>query len=466
MSFAQSLRLAHLIKQKQDPESSPLSDNFGLFLTITNITLRFTLLVNFNCFHYLINSLWQVVGLNLNSMKFELEFFEEFVTKECRQNAKLNSSIIDYQKKVDVIEAESERIKKCFVRHLFEAKNDRKMEQFIQQHQAHIIRLADKVATIIDQESVHNLKNITSGTSRLNLCKVLLLVFEDLLNYIEVHFTKYFDQDQKIPDAYIFISVKEFEENLNTLQNLFKAKQVEEKLSLIVLYPIIQFTDIPQKQFFSFRRLIYLKHLVKSLFKILEDNNQQNYSQTIYEFLIYLNFNNHHLVQYSVSKVQTELERMDSLQAQLEHLSLLIKNLSQTQVKPDYALKPGRPLIKNLLLNWMDDEVHYIEKRRQLSLMMPPGAQNNVTLGDTKIKTTLSVSQIAYMIRLFKEEGIIVNNNKAELFRFFSKHFSSAHNENISTESFRSKYFANDESSVRHVKDVLNKLLLRLKQQE
>jgi histidyl-tRNA synthetase len=91
-------------------------------------------------------------------MKFELEFFEEFVTKECRKNTKLNSSISDYQKQVDVIEAESERIKKCFVRHLFEAKNDRKMEQFIQQHQAHIIRLADKVATIIDKETVHNLK--------------------------------------------------------------------------------------------------------------------------------------------------------------------------------------------------------------------------------------------------------------------------------------------------------------------
>ena len=71
-------------------------------------------------------------------MKFELEFFEEFVTKECQKNSKLNSSISDYQKKIDFIEAESERIKKCFVRHLFEAKNDRKMELFIQQHQAHI----------------------------------------------------------------------------------------------------------------------------------------------------------------------------------------------------------------------------------------------------------------------------------------------------------------------------------------
>jgi hypothetical protein len=288
-----------------------------------------------------------------------------------------------------------------------------------------------------------------------------LLVFEDLLNHIEAHFTKYFDQDQKIPDAYIFISVKELEESLNNLQNLFKEKKVEEKLSLLVLYPIIQFTDIPQKQSFSFRRLIYLKYLIKSLFKILEEPREQDYSQTIYEFLIYLNFNNHHFVQYSVTKVKSELERMDSFQAQLEHLSLLIKNLSQAQVKPDYALKPGRPTIKVNLLNWLEDEVHYIEKRRQLTFMIPPGTQNDTADGDAKIKTTLSVPQLAYMIRILKEEGIIVNDNKAELIRFFSRHFSSAHNENISRESLRSKYFAFEDSTVKHVQAILNKLLLR-----
>lgn len=399
-------------------------------------------------------------------MKFELEFFEEFITKECPKSAKINSVVSDYQKKLYAIEAESDRIKKCFVRHFFEAKNDRQMEQFIQQHQAHIIRLADKVSTIIDKESVHNLKNITSGTSRLNLCKVLLLVFEDLLNYIEVHFTKYFDQDQKLPDAYIFISVKEFEENLNNLQNLFMEKKVDEKLSLLVLYPLAQFTDIPQKQFFSFRRLIYLKYLVKCLFKILEEPQQQDYSQTIYELLIYLNFNNHHFVQYSVTKVKSELERKDSLQSQLEHLSLVIKNLSQSQVKPDYALKPGRTNIKILLLNWLEDEVHYIEKRRQLTFMIPPGTQNDIVDIDAKIKTTLSVPQLAYIIRILKEEGIIVNDNKAELIRFFSKHFSSAHNENISGESLRSKYFAFEDSTVKHVQGILNKLLQRSKKAE
>ena len=164
-----------------------------------------------------------------------------------------------------------------------------------------------------------------------------------------------------------------------------------------------------------------------------------------------------------MNKVKSELERKDSFKSQLEHLSLLIKNLSQTQVKPDYGLKPGRTSIKILLLNWLEDEMHYIEKKRQLTLMIPPATQGAVPEGDTKIKTTLSVSQLAYMIRILKEEGIIVNDNKAELIRFFSRHFSSAHNETISRESLRSKYFAFEVSTVKHVQEILNKLLLRSK---
>lgn len=104
-----------------------------------------------------------------------------------------------------MIEQEVERIKKSFVNQLFQIENESRIELFIQHHQAHIIRLANKVATEIDKDESMKLKEITSGHTRLNLCKVLLGSFEDLLNYIETHFSKYFDQDQQIPDTYALI---------------------------------------------------------------------------------------------------------------------------------------------------------------------------------------------------------------------------------------------------------------------
>lgn len=152
-------------------------------------------------------------------MKFELELFDEFITKECKKvkNSPPSTIIPDFPKKRLLIEQEVERIKKSFTNHFFEIENDSRMELFIQRHQAHIIRLADKVTTALDKKESLSIKQISSGHTKLNLCKVLLQSFEDLLNYIESHFTKYFDQDQKIPDAYALISIKEFQENWKTL---------------------------------------------------------------------------------------------------------------------------------------------------------------------------------------------------------------------------------------------------------
>ena len=141
-------------------------------------------------------------------MKFELEFLDEFIKKECRKSTKLssNATIPDYSKKRLFIEDEVARIKKSFVTRLFEVEDESRFELFVQHHQAHIIRLADKVATTIDkQESIYPTAK-SAGSTRLNLCTVLLQSFENLLTHIETRYSKYFDQDQKIPDTYAYIS--------------------------------------------------------------------------------------------------------------------------------------------------------------------------------------------------------------------------------------------------------------------
>jgi len=397
-------------------------------------------------------------------MKFELEFFDEFIKKECRKSKKLSPSatIPDFPKKRLLIEQEVDRVKKSFVAHLFQVENESRFELFIQHHQAHIIRLADKVATAIDKESL-NLNNISSAPTRLNLCKVLLQAFEDLLNYIEAHFTKYFDQDQKIPDTYAHISLKEFREKLESVRKVFDEKEVDKKFMDIVLFPVTQFVNDPEKQSITFRRLIYMKYLLKELYSL---SDKPNFSEAVFEHLFYLNFNSYHFLQFASAKIRKEVELLPTMAAQIEHLSLTLKKLNQAQVKPSFGLKVSRDSMKNLLSNWLEEEIHFIEKKRQLTLMIPPGGIKAENVNDFKVKTTLSVSQLAYSIRLLKDSGVITNENRSELIRFFSKNFSSHQVENISTESFKGDYFKFGRAAVTHVQGILTKLLLHSKKDE
>lgn len=98
--------------------------------------------------------------------------------------------------------------------------------------------------------------------------------------------------------------------------------------------------------------------------------------------------------------------------------------------------------------------------------MIPPGGEKTQNLSEFKVKTVLSVPQLAYSIRLLRDAGIITNENKSELIRFFSRNFSSAQNEHISSESFRSKYFGFEHSAVKHIQGVLTKLMSHSKSDE
>lgn len=396
-------------------------------------------------------------------MKFELEFFNEFLKNECKNKKSKPSSIIpDYPKKRLLIEQEVERIKKSFVEHLFQVENESRFELFIQHHQAHIIRLANIVATSMDKEEALNLNSISAEHTRLNLCKVLLHAFENLLNHIEIRFTKYFDQDQNIPDTYAHISIKEFRERLKDIRRIFVEHEVNNEFTDIVLFPINQFVNDPEKQNITFRRLIYMKYLVKGLSALA---SKPNFSESIFEYLFYLNFNSYHFLQFATIKVRGEVEALPSLTDQLEHFSLTLKKLNQAQVKPSFALKPHRDSLKNLFSDWLEEEIHYAEKKRQLTLMIPPGDMKIENEKDFKVKTILSVSQLAYSIRLLKDTGIITNENKSELIRFFSKNFSSAHANSISSGNFKKDYFDYEKSAVTHVQGVLNKLLSHSKKE-
>jgi hypothetical protein len=242
--------------------------------------------------------------------------------------------------------------------------------------------------------------------------------------------------------------------------------ELNKELFTIVLLPVVQFVSIPGKQNITFRRLIYLKYLVSELMQLAKPEAKIDYSKLVFEHLFYLNFNSFSLVEYATSKIRKEIEALPSITSQLEYLSRTLKELNQTQIKPSFALKPKRDSLKDILSKWLEEEIHFIEKKQQLTLMMPPGVQRFENLNDFKVKTTLSVPQIAYLVRILKDTGIITNDNKTDLIRFFSKYFSSVNNENISQESLRSKFFAYERSTVTHIQRVLTKLMDHSKKNE
>ncbi len=90
-----------------------------------------------------------------------------------------------------------------------------------------------------------------------------------------------------------------------------------------------------------------------------------------------------------------------------------------------------------------------------LKVSPSPAGQDATEL---KLNTSLSIPQLAFIIRLFVEEKIITNTNQSEVLKFFSTNLSTIRQENISYNHLRAQYYKPELSAVEAVK----KLLLRL----
>jgi hypothetical protein len=392
-------------------------------------------------------------------MKFELDFFEEFIQRELKAKRAGNSIVPDFARKTKEISNEVERIKKGLRTQLFSVENESRFELLIQHHQTHIITLADRVLKFIDRKEAEQIEDISRDQTKLNLCKILYKSFRELLTYIENYFSKYFNQDSNIPVCYAIISIKEIREKLEAINTLSSQKKLDPSLLEIVLYPVIDFTHDPEKTNITFRRLIYIKQLVKDLLSVLTKDAPVDFTQEVCRLLYYINFNSYYFLTYVTEKISREVQELPSVADQLDRLSFFLKGLNQLQVKPGFSLKPNRPSIQGQVSTWLEEEIHYTERKRQLTLMMPPGNYPDALSQDFKIKTILSVSQLAFYIRLLIEAGVITNKNQVELIRFFSKHFSSLKNENVSSESLRRKYYNIEQTTITSIQEILHRLI-------
>jgi hypothetical protein len=115
--------------------------------------------------------------------------------------------------------------------------------------------------------------------------------------------------------------------------------------------------------------------------------------------------------------------------------------------------KVARLLANELLKEFLENELALLRSKQMAATDEPL----------FKIKTTLSVAQLACLLRLFVEEKLMSNPNQTELINFFACHFTSLKQEQISGSSLRSKYYNIEGSSTEAVKDLLFQLLNRLK---
>lgn len=76
-----------------------------------------------------------------------------------------------------------------------------------------------------------------------------------------------------------------------------------------------------------------------------------------------------------------------------------------------------------------------------------------------KLKTPLSVNQLAYFCKVLYDLKVIQSNNQTDVFKFIAENFETPNSKDISLQSLRSKYYIPDSKTKEAVKEIAIKML-------
>lgn len=335
-----------------------------------------------------------------------------------------------------------DQLKKDF----FSLKEEKQLELYVQRYQSSIIHLADKLVHYIDE---------VNDASIQKLYKDLLNILESLLVFIENYFSKYFDLNAKIPESYRMLRHKEFQSDLLQVKMHARKFLHYPTLADIILESYNIYSLENKQKSITFRQLIYHKKLLTEIVKVLVNKKNKFQEEQLIKLLQYFNFNHNRFVYILTAKIALLVNELLSPSAKLDNLYLQVKYYNQLQTKPQYRLHPQHPDLRECCLNWLQEEIYFIEKKMQPIFIMPQVPQKEVAL----IETSLSVPQLALFIKLLIDTGIIKNQSYRNLTQMTAQYFKTKNAVNISSESLRLKAYAPDNSTKRMVKDTLLMLL-------
>jgi len=173
--------------------------------------------------------------------------------------------------------------------------------------------------------------------------------------------------------------------------------------------------------------------------------------QNIKERLIYLNFNSWRFLDYLADKIRCKNRKEENLTDKILIYYNQLKCINQTFIKPKVALYPDGNSLKEMLVDWITEEIYVLEKEHQYNCSNETDKKQFVS-GGIKLPVNLSVPQLAYITRVFVKIGLIGNIKLTDLLDFLSINMLTKKAENLSAKNLNNHYYAPDDKSTAVVK--------------
>jgi hypothetical protein len=340
---------------------------------------------------------------------------------------------------------ETERIKERLVCEACSFADDHHLGRYIRFHQEALTRLMDKTQLLSKDSGIKSHQK--------DFYHSFLLTLDELLSFIERYFSNYFDWDARAPATRVEKASREIQITTIRLHDELARQQADEQLVGLLLHTPRKI--IQGQGRISFHDLRYALAIQNELTARLEANPGQAVNETLREVMLTMNCNDEMCFANFRAYIEEQLTSAESPTGKINTLSFLLKSINQTHARPGMYGSRDLPPLKTRLSNYLLEEVEHAER-----LIRSEGTSHSLNgHPNFTLKSGASVAQLAYLVRVFMETRILLDDNVTRVLSLVAKSITTRHAGTISYGSIRSKYYDVESGTRASVRNMLQNMI-------
>ncbi|RZM06824.1 MAG: hypothetical protein EOO88_52760 [Pedobacter sp.] len=211
----------------------------------------------------------------------------------------------------------------------------------------------------------------------------------------------------------------------------------------------------------NFGQLRYIEVVVKGLLE-LDCSKRTTEHDGLLSFFCYVNFNYYPLVQYYIGKFQRDYDKVESYREEYIKLTVLLRSLNQSVVRPNFGFDLGVEGFQGVLVNVLEKEISCVKKLLNMNLKALGNSGAKFLLHQFYFRISVSMEQFLFLFRLLIDKEVVLVKRKADLYEFIHSHVGTLRKDNLSVGNMQNTYGENNRMTAIRVRALLQSLITHI----
>lgn len=363
----------------------------------------------------------------------------------------------DLEKLRKLVINEKNKVQSAIMSTVFKLKDEAKISCAVKKYYSGLTALLDQA--LKDRLGI-------SGKYLKQALDMIILSIDELLSLIEQRFKSFLGMDERVPATYLTLFKKECTKRLEAI-----TKRLSTFKSFVPAFDILQkdietfLGNTPDQYAYIFREIFYIRDLCSELEQIEMSGTTGVFSK-LDGLLISMNFNSKSYICNLTQRVTEQTNTIEPASEKMESLLLNFKLFKQFYKKRDVAFNTKDASLHKQIDNWFLQEIFYLEKQQLYSVTPVKASEQNLKPEKEekqKIKSKLSVDQMALILRAADDKRIIIAKSLSSVFKTIAPYLSTPQKQDISFDSMRSKSYSAEIRDKEIAIQTLQELIDRIK---